>query len=45
MRSVTAPFVTASIAWVGMREPPGLHTLAAAEHCLARVIVMVGGST
>ncbi len=40
----TAPFVAAAIAWVWMRETPGLTTLAAAGLCLAGVIVMVGGS-
>ena len=40
----TAPFVAAAIAWVWMRETPGLTTLAAAGFCLAGVTVMVGGS-
>jgi len=39
-----APFVAAAIAWVWMRETPGLATLAAAGLCLAGVTVMVGGS-
>ena len=39
-----APFAAAAIAWVWMRETPGLATLAAAGLCLAGVIVMVGGS-
>ena len=41
----TAPFAAAAIAWVWMRETPGLATLAAAGLCLAGVTVMVGGST
>ena len=40
----TAPFAAAAIAWVWMRETPGLATLAAAGLCLAGVTVMVGGS-
>ena len=40
----TAPFAAAAIAWVWMRERPGLATLAAAGLCLAGVTVMVGGS-
>ena len=39
-----APFVAAAIAWVWMRETPGLAILAAAGLCLAGVTVMVGGS-
>ena len=39
----TAPFAAAAIAWVWMRETPGLATLAAAGLCLAGVTVMVGG--
>ena len=39
----TAPFA-AAVAWVWMRETPGLATLAAAGLCLAGVTVMVGGS-
>ena len=39
----TASFA-AAIAWVWMRETPGLPTLAAAGLCLAGVTVMVGGS-
>ena len=40
----TAPFAAAAIAWLWMRETPGLATLAAAGLCLAGVTVMVGGS-
>ena len=40
----TAPFAAAAIAWIWMRETPGLATLAAAGLCLAGVTVMVGGS-
>ena len=40
----TAPFAAAAIAWVWMRETPGLATLTAAGLCLTGVIVMVGGS-
>ena len=40
----TAPFAAAAIAWVWMRETPGLATLVAAGLCLAGVTVMVGGS-
>ena len=40
----TAPFVAAAVAWVWVRETPGLATLAAAGLCLAGVTVMVGGS-
>ena len=40
----TAPFAAAAIAWVWMRETPGLTTLAAAGLCLAGVTIMVGGS-
>ena len=40
----TAPFAAAALAWVWMRETPGLATLAAAGLCLAGVTVMVGGS-
>jgi len=41
----TAPFVAAAIAWIWMRETPGLVTLVAAGLCLCGVTVMVGGST
>ena len=37
-------FAAAAIAWVWMRETPGLATLAAAGLCLAGVTLMVGGS-
>ena len=40
----TAPFVAAAIAWVWMRETPGLAILAAAGLCVVGVTVMVGGS-
>ena len=40
----TAPFAAATIAWVWMRETPGLATLAAAGLCLTGVTIMVGGS-
>lgn len=40
----TAPFAAAVIAWVWMRETPGLATLVAAGLCLVGVTVMVGGS-
>ena len=40
----TAPFSAAAIAWVWMREAPGLATLVSAGLCLAGVIVMMGGS-
>ena len=41
----TARFVAAAIAWIWMRETPGLVTLVAAGFCLSGVTVMVGGST
>ena len=41
---VTAPFAAAAIAWMWMRETPGLATLVAAGLCVAGVTVMVGGS-
>ena len=40
----TAPFAAAAVAWVWMREAPGLATLISAGLCLAGVIVMMGGS-
>ena len=40
----TAPFAAAAVAWVWMREAPGLATLVSAGLCLAGVIVMMGGS-
>ena len=40
----TAPFAAAAVAWVWMREAPGLATLVSAVLCLAGVIVMMGGS-
>ncbi len=41
----TAPFAAAAIAWIWMRETPGLVTLVAAGLCLSGVAVMVVGST
>ena len=40
----TAPFAAAAIAWMWMREPPGLATLVSAGFCLAGVTFMVGGA-
>ena len=40
----TAPFAAAAIAWVWMREAPGIATLVSAGLCLAGVVIMAGGS-
>jgi drug/metabolite transporter (DMT)-like permease len=40
----TAPFIAAGIAWVWVRERPGLATLAASSLALAGVAIMCGGA-